>query len=518
MKKTILSLLISSCYFLNSVGQTAPVDLYRAGTNVLTHIWSNGGLASNPSNTTTQGLPVYEGSEHFMFDYSTTGITNWTAQGQFTVSNWGSNLKNFSRHTHLVIAYTATSTATGNSLRFRLMDNSSIYGPYISVATNTAAYKIDTIPLSLFKGTSALDLSNIKEIGFQITGGVQSFTGVTYIDNLQVIDLVDVKEGMTDINPYGTYNFGSNHTVQTPVTFTIENHGAYAFSLTNTPKITLSGTNASDFIVNETTTTAPVNGGSSTTFTVTFSPSAAGSRNATIVISNTYGTYATGGYYEINLTGTGVAEPEINIKENNTSIASAGSFDFGSSDIGTTTSPITFTIENTGIADLILSGSPLLSVTGADAADFSVDETSVTSTVAMSGTTSFTVTFSPSATGPRSAVLTLTSNDSDEGTYVINLTGTGILLTEINHENINPDSYEAYPSPFSTEAVVKINHTSTVPVTILLTDAAGKLVYTSQNYRTNEEIMLGKEFPKGVYWVQVMYDHKVQIFRIVKID
>jgi hypothetical protein len=428
IKKLLITFMISILSVLNGFAQDASVDLYRAGTNVLTHIWSNGGFVANPANTTTAGLPVYEGAEHFLFDYSGTGITNWSAQGQFTISNWGANLKNFSNLTHIVIAYKASSSASGNKLNFRLMDNSNVYGPYVSVATNTATYKVDTIPLSLFKGTSALNFATIKELGFQITSGVQNFTGSIYIDNIRVIDLVNVKAGAANIQPYGSFNFGSANsgTTTASTTFTIENYGAQNLGLTASPKIDISGTNSSEFTITQASIISPITGAGSTTFNVTFNPSSVGSKTAAISIANQYGSYATSGSYVINLTGTGTV-PEINLKQAATSIASSGSFDFGNANVGSPTAATTFTIENSGTGPLTLSGSPRISLSGTNSADFSIDSTALSAPVMASGTTSFTITFNPSSTGARSATVTIANNDSDEGSYVVNLTGTGTV-------------------------------------------------------------------------------------------
>ncbi len=67
--------------------------------------------------------------------------------------------------------------------------------------------------------------------------------------------------------------------------FTIENTGSAALNLTGTPRVVVSGTNASDFTVTAQPAT-PVGTSSSTTFTVVFDPSAAGVRTATLSIAN----------------------------------------------------------------------------------------------------------------------------------------------------------------------------------------------------------------------------------------
>jgi len=54
-----------------------------------------------------------------------------------------------------------------------------------------------------------------------------------------------------------------------------------------------------------------------------------------------------------------------------------------------------------------------------------VDQTFTTSPVAGSGNTTFTVTFTPSSTGAKTAQISIANNDSDENPYTVNLSGTG---------------------------------------------------------------------------------------------
>jgi hypothetical protein len=68
-------------------------------------------------------------------------------------------------------------------------------------------------------------------------------------------------------------------------TFTIQNTGTAALSLSGTPPVQLSGANAADFSVSL-QPTSPVAAAGSTTFTVSFNPSALGLRQATVSIAN----------------------------------------------------------------------------------------------------------------------------------------------------------------------------------------------------------------------------------------
>lgn len=91
------------------------------------------------------------------------------------------------------------------------------------------------------------------------------------------------------------------------------------------------------------------------------------------------------------------------------------------------TSPVTlgFVIKNTGTVNLEL---PPFSLTGANPADFSFTAPVLTS-IPAAGSTTFTVTFTPTAGGVRNATLQIPSNDSDETLFTLQLSGTGLTLT-----------------------------------------------------------------------------------------
>lgn len=120
---------------------------------------------------------------------------------------------------------------------------------------------------------------------------------------------------------------------------------------------------------------------------------------------------------------------EIDLQGNGTSIASgdttpssADHTDLGEAAIGDAPVIRTFTIANSGGVALSLSGTP--SVSGTNAAEFAV-VAEPSATVAAGAATTFQVAFSPNATGLRSAVLTIRSDDIDEGTYTFAIQGTG---------------------------------------------------------------------------------------------
>jgi hypothetical protein len=98
---------------------------------------------------------------------------------------------------------------------------------------------------------------------------------------------------------------------------------------------------------------------------------------------------------------------------------------FGSVDISSGTFVRTFTIGNSGGGPLTLTGSsPYIAISGTNASDFSV--TSIpASTVASLGSTTFQITFNPSGTGNRNAVLSIANNDATKNPYTFSIQGRG---------------------------------------------------------------------------------------------
>ncbi len=101
----------------------------------------------------------------------------------------------------------------------------------------------------------------------------------------------------------------------------------------------------------------------------------------------------------------------------------SGTIGFGEVAYGTTSPAKTFTLINSGTEPLLVSG---VSLIGAQAGDFAVNTAGMLGSVPVGGSTTFNVTFSPSAAGGRTAVLQIASNDPDENPFDILLAGTGL--------------------------------------------------------------------------------------------
>ena len=160
--------------------------------------------------------------------------------------------------------------------------------------------------------------------------------------------------------------------------------------------------------------------------------------------------------------------PEINLVGNSMTIADGDTApdpgdhtDFGSANVGGGTVTRTFTVQNTGTGDLRLYA-PTVTLSGANAADFSVTAYPYTS-VAAGGSTTFQVTFAPSAAGTRTATVTIVNDDSDESTYDFAIQGAGTVPP--------PQVTGRDPGPGATIASASVNIDVTFSVSVVDVDA-----------------------------------------------
>ena len=168
----------------------------------------------------------------------------------------------------------------------------------------------------------------------------------------------------------------------------------------------LGGTNAADFSVAP-SAGATVAAGSSATWQVTFAPAAAGTRSATLTFATDDAAHSTA----CTLSGTGLAP---------VAQATVASVNFGSARVGGTPATASVALQNTGNDTLHVTG---VSLTGPNAADFAQSGGSATVLPGQTGS-SYALSFTPSATGARSATLVFAT---DGGTVSVPLTGSGVF-------------------------------------------------------------------------------------------
>src|SRR2546425_1231536 len=213
---------------------------------------------------------------------------------------------------------------------------------------------------------------------------------------------------------FGTQRLSTTSPAQT---VTLTNSGTATLSITS---IALAGSNPGDFAVaGSGVAPCPLAGGpvaasASCAFTVTFTPAATGGRAATVTITDD----APGSPQSVSLTGTRVTPP--------TATLSATSSAFGNQRVGTTSAAQNLTLTNNGGTPLNLTS---ITITGAQAADFAFAAGNTCPTgagsVAPGASCTISISFTPEATGARTATVTIT-DDAAGSPQLVSLVGMGI--------------------------------------------------------------------------------------------
>ena len=307
--------------------------------------------------------------------------------------------------------------------------------------SNGAAYTLANIDLTPYVGqTIKIRFSGTTASSYRSDMAIDDI-GLTAVLPAQEIDVTglgvsiatgDTTPSVTDDTDFGNVDItvGTN-----PNIFTIHNTGVANLNLTGAlPYVVISGAHAGDFTITGIPAT-PIIPAGNTTFTITFNPSAVGLRLATVTIANddanenpyTFDIQGNGtsGAQEMNVTGLG-----NNIMSGDITPTTTDNTDFGTVFTLGGTSVSSFTIENLGTVNslLLTAASPFVTISGPNAADFTVTATPGNSIGASSSTT-FDITFDPSADGLRQATITIANNDADEGSYTFNIQGTGTSVT-----------------------------------------------------------------------------------------
>jgi hypothetical protein len=165
-----------------------------------------------------------------------------------------------------------------------------------------------------------------------------------------------------------------------------------------------------------------------------FAPTSTGSSSGTLTLGSDASNDASLG---VPLSGTGESPPEPDIS------TSTSTLDFGIVTVGNSGSQ-TITIANVGSAPLSISA---LTLGGGNPGQFSLAENPAPLTLAPDAETTVTVIFAPTSEGAKAATLTIASDDPDEASVAVTLSGIGESLEPqavTSFTLINADTNEDY--------------------------------------------------------------------------
>lgn len=251
----------------------------------------------------------------------------------------------------------------------------------------------------------------VSHLAFSTAGGLKRLMAATYGRGIWLTDL-------TTTSPQASFDqtsldFGSLpvNTISASQALNLTNSGSADMTISS---IAIGGTNPTSFAISSDTcprSPSTLTVGSSCTINVTATPKAAGPLNGTVAVSDN----APGSPQSVPLTVTGTLLFTV----------SPNSVTFPAQLVGTSSAATAISITNdTPAAQSITT----LDITGTNAADFIKDAGCVGANLAAStGSCTMNVTFTPTATGNRVAVLTIHSTGNADS--VVNLSGTGAVPT-----------------------------------------------------------------------------------------
>lgn len=225
---------------------------------------------------------------------------------------------------------------------------------------------------------------------------------------------INVTGGGNSIPDNSVYPSGLNDTafgvatvgVSTVVrTFTIENLGTSVLNLTGAPLVSITGPHAAMFSVTA-LPSASISGGGSTTFQVTFDPTSLGAKNATIIIRSSDPDEDP---YNFNISGNAKGANNMYVYGNGndvlkgaTTTTTTNFTDFGGVAITTGVRQNTFVVTNLSGTTRYFSN---LTISGADAAMFTVVSNPTSNGLGNGNSTSFTINFTPTSIGVKNATV-----------------------------------------------------------------------------------------------------------------
>ena len=289
--------------------------------------------------------------------------------------------------------------------------------------TNPGAFAMGTGTTCTNGATVLAGASCVVHVTFTPTGLTPFSATLTFTDDANPITQTVT---LTGTGVTSTVNFSPSpvafnsqrlNTTSGKQTSTLSNNGSTTLTITS---VTLTGTNSGDFALatpasgTDCRTAGTVAAGGTCIIAATFTPTALGSRTATISVADS----ATGSPHTVTLTGTGIA-PAASLSTNTVA--------FVNQIISTTSAAQTVTLTNSGTDVLHIA---TVALGGTNPADFAIATgTTCTNgaTVAPGSTCLVNLTFTPATANPFSATLTFTDDDGAiaGSTQVVALSGTG---------------------------------------------------------------------------------------------
>lgn len=230
-------------------------------------------------------------------------------------------------------------------------------------------------------------------------------------------------------------------------TFVISNSGAVVVTLTNTPLVTFTG-NSLDFSIVAQPATNRLSPGTSTAFTVRFAPQGLGLQETVIAIASDDPTLNN---YTVAVQGQGVSGASLEVTGSAGAVISSGAAadpalgtDWGKRYTGEEPLDRTFTLSNTGIANLVVAD---VTITGSDA--FTI-VTAPDAVIGPGDSTTMTIRCAPSAAGNVTAEISFSHNAPQSSPFTFTVAASAGVAWRVAPTGDDDNDGRGWSTPFQT--------------------------------------------------------------------
>ncbi len=341
-------------------------------------------------------------------------ITSNATNGPFTVNLTGigqTKLLTFSSNLLTYPGQLLNTTSAAQSVTISSTGNTAVSFNPIAAPSGNYAISANTCPAILAAGTNCS-----VSITFTPTVGGTNGGSLTITDDAtgspQTVNLTGF--GETKLLGFGgittlTYAAQNVNTTSAPQSVTLFNTGNTVVNLNPIPAPT------GDYAVNSTTCGATLAASATCSISVTFTPTAGGTRTGTLTVTGD----STNSPQSINLTGTGQTGLKT-ISQNFTS------FTYQAQNVGTTSAQQTVSFTSTGNTTVNIAS---VTLSGTNPGDYAISLNNCGATLPVGIGCQVGVTFSPLSNGLRTASLLLT-DDATGSPQTVTLSGMGQAATQ----------------------------------------------------------------------------------------
>lgn len=331
--------------------------------------------------------------------------------------------------TQRTLTYTISNTGTGTltltapSLLSSISNESNVTVDAISLASTTVAPSgsttLDVTYTPTAAGLFTFDLDIVSDDPDEATFDILVSGSGTGAPEIEVSSSVGgaLSDGGTDAQ--GAPTAGVTQTV----TYTVTNSGNLNLNIAS---ISFSGqSNITSAVLSTSPATVVSPGGGTTTFAIDYTATTAGAFSFLVEIASND---ADESPFDFTVSGTAAGLPEVGLSGSiGGAVADGGTLAQGTQTAASAVA-VTFTVENTGTDTLTLA-----TATSSALSNVTVNSISApaSTTVAPSGTTTFTVNYTPTIAGAFSFDLSMVNDDSDENPYNVTVSGTATGAPEI---------------------------------------------------------------------------------------